>query len=1544
MSQGIENAIAVIGMAGRFPGAASVGEFWNVLRQGLDVCTEFTDEELSGHVSRSLLENSRFVKRGYVLEGAENFDPECFGYSPAEAAGIDPQQRLLLMTARDAMEDAGYAPGTLSGDVSVGVWTSVSPSGGLKDQKSFSSDPAGYMGALLANDKDYASSRISYKLNLKGPSMTVQTACSSSLVGVSLACQSLLDYGCDMALAGGATVIFPQKAGYLSLEEGGLSADGRCHAFDHRASGMNFGSGVAMVLLKRLEDAEADGDHVYGIIRGFAVNNDGSDKVGFTAPSVSGQRAVIEEALAQADVPASSITYVETHGTGTPMGDPIEVKALSLAYGKEGGPCELGSVKSNVGHLNAAAGAAGLVKAMLCLEHAEIPPLMNFEAPNPALELEKTRFTVGAPLHSWTASPRRAGVSSFGLGGTNCHLILEEAPKKDSASPEKQAARILPFSARSDESVKKECRQFADWALAHPEASFRDAAFTLQNGREAQPFRRAVVASSLAGAAKELQEERWIGQPGGIPKEGARACFMFPGAGSQHVGMGQGLYRDNAVFREAVDECAETVRKLAGFDVREMLYPSEDRKAWAEEAINMPLGGFCSLFAVEWAMARVWMSLGVRPAAVGGHSFGQYPAAAVAGIMSPEDALKVAVKRGQLMDKVKSGGMVLAFASEEQIRPFLKGSLSLAVINTDRLCTVAGEDGDLEALEAALKEKRMHFRRVQASRPGHSCFMDPILDEFGAFMKTIPLHEPAIPMLSNVTGTWMTPGQAQDPENWTKHIRSTVRFFDDMSALFEDSGLAAMEVGPGRVLSAMLRRHPKAKGRAVISSMHDAGLEEDDSLVLLKAEAAAFCAGVGMDFEMEEGAGRISLPAVPFDEKPFPVTPKGSTPEATGGRALLKSLMNKQEGIENWFFMPLWNRTARLSDSLPQKGIPRTWAVFEDGYGISAPLCDRLAEAGCTVVRVRMGSRYLNEANVYTIDPLNEGHYAQLFQELKNMGISLDRIVHAWTLSPQERTTRSPENLQHFTQIGYSSLICVARGLTAAGMDQDMGVAVLTNEVQSVTGDEALIPEKALVLGPCRVMPSEYRGIQTLSIDLDPEGTPMSPETVCSVIRDVSAIPAGEASTEGWVPVRAYRRGFAWEQSFQHVHHSLTGPVPLKEGGCYVITGGFGGVAGVLSGFLADKYKARIVLTSRRAVPAREQWEEWTVGHGKDDFGVQAIGRIRDLENRGAQVLAVQADVASADDMDRAWKAVRERFGHVDGIFHAASVAASSMIQVQTPQRSAQVLGPKVYGALNIEKFADEEKPDFVFLFSSISSHVGALGHTDYTAACLFLDCLAHTLNGRAPYRVLAVNWGYWQGVGIGVKLLPKLIDLLGNDVDVRGILPMEGMQCIERALAAPVDQMIVSTSDYQALIHVFLRSTKDALRNYETYNASSSRSSRPNLASAYRKPSTAAEEIICGVWQELLGFDGLGVDDNFFDLGGDSLHALPMVGKLEEIFRIKVPVRVVITENTVAKLAAWLVSQDKTPGRTERIAKVYLKIKSMTPEEIRKMAAARGK
>ena len=634
-----DTKIAIIGMAGRFPGADNVGQFWENLKNGFDALQHFSDQELEERVAPEIMNDPNFVKAGYIMNGVEQFDADFFNFIPAQANFIDPQQRLFLECAWEALEHAGYVPENVHG--AVGVYASAALSSYIFNLASdFSmSNPLRFFEILMGNDKDYLATHVSYKLNLRGPSVVVQSACSSSLVGACLACQGLLDYHCDMALAGGVFIKVPQKVGYLYGEgNDGVSRDAHCRAFDAKASGMIYGNGVGIVVLKRLVEALEDGDTVYAVIRGFAINNDGSSKVGFTAPSVDGQAEVIAEALSMADVNPKSITYVEAHGTGTPMGDPIEITALSRAYeAKKRGYCAIGSVKTNIGHLNTAAGVSSLIKTALALKHKILTPSLHFEEPNPEIDFEHSPFYVNTELKHWESygAPLRAGVSSFGLGGTNVHMILEEAPVVESSGYHR-AWHLLVLSARTETALNKVTERLIVYLKENPDINLSDVAYTLQVGRKAFAHRKIVVCRDRDDAISLLENsdsDRVLISTDNSQFETKSVVFMFPGAGSQYVNMGLDLYQNESVFRETVDQCAEYLKPVLQSDLRDVLYPKANRLDEAtKKKINEPCTALPALFVIDYALARLWQSWGIEPVSMIGHSLGEYVAATLAGV------------------------------------------------------------------------------------------------------------------------------------------------------------------------------------------------------------------------------------------------------------------------------------------------------------------------------------------------------------------------------------------------------------------------------------------------------------------------------------------------------------------------------------------------------------------------------------------------------------------------------------------------------------------------------------------------------------------------------------------------------------------------------------------------------------------------------------------------------------------------------------------------------------------------------------------------
>jgi acyl transferase domain-containing protein/NAD(P)-dependent dehydrogenase (short-subunit alcohol dehydrogenase family)/acyl carrier protein len=878
--------IAIVGLSGRFPGAGDVETFWRNLREGVESISSFEEQP----------QRPGYVPRAGALDGVELFDARFFGYSPREAELMDPQQRLFLEESWKALEDAGIDPARPPGR--IGVFAGSGLPSYLLDHVYPHRDRLDAYQAAVANDKDFLATRVAYKLDLRGPGLTVQTACSTSLVAVCVACQSLMNGDCDAALAGGVTLRLPQRAGYVHVEEGILSPDGHCRAFDAEARGTVPGSGVGVVVLKRLSDALRDGDGVRAVIRGWALNNDGGGKAGYTAPLAEGQATAIQEALALAEVEPETVSYVEAHGTGTRLGDPIEVAALNRAFaGAES--CWLGSVKTNIGHLDCAAGVAGLIKTVLALQHREIPPTLHFRQPSPEIELGP--FRVVDRLTEWTSEgPRRAGVSSFGIGGTNAHVVLEEAPSSIlPRSAGEDAPALLLLSAKTPAALEVVTANLVRHLETHPELDLRDVAFTLQTGRQPLEVRRAAV-------VRDRNDLSWATarpEPGYVP-----VAFLFPGQGAQHERMAAELREP--VFQRELDRCSSIVgRDLLAGDLR-------------QTELAQP-----ALFAVEYALARLWMSWGVEPEALLGHSVGEFVAACLAGVFSLEDALALVAERGRLVQATLPGAMLSVPLGEEALADWLDGELSLAAVNGPDLCVVSGPFEAIERLESKLPASR----RLHTSHAFHSALVEPAVAPFRERVARVERRPPRIPFLSNVTGTWITAEEATDPDYWARHLRQPVRFAPAVAALLAEPRRLLLEVGPGTTLTTLVRRGGEARDRIVPSLPHpqDSGT---DTQAILGAAGRLWLMGVPL--VAAQPGRKVALPTYPFEGERYWMEPEARKPVTLG----------KRPDPADWLYLPTWKRTLPTGALEPAKEEGEVWVISSDGHELGKRLGGILRE------------------------------------------------------------------------------------------------------------------------------------------------------------------------------------------------------------------------------------------------------------------------------------------------------------------------------------------------------------------------------------------------------------------------------------------------------------------------------------------------------------------------------------------------------------------------------------------------------------------------
>jgi acyl transferase domain-containing protein/acyl carrier protein len=1519
------NEIAIIGMDVRVPGATSLGDFWRNLRNGVESITALSDEELE--VPRltpaGLMNDPNYVKAGAIVEGVELFDPAFFGFTPREAEFMDPQIRLLLQSAWSTLERAGYDPERYRG--AIGVFVGAASSGYLMEKIVFNREireslEKGYSSVFLWNERDTVATLISYKLNLTGPSLTVQTYCSTSMVAVHLACQSLLTGESEMALAGGVSISTPQKSGYLYKEGMILSPDGHCRVFDADAKGTIFGNGLGLVLLKRMSDAIADGDTIHAVIKGSAINNDGSQKAGYTAPSVVSQSKVIAEALAVSDVKPDTIHYVEAHGTATPIGDPIEIEALTKAFRLNTQArqfCAIGSVKGNIGHLDRAAGVTSLIKTVLALENREIPPTLHHQRPNPMIDFASSPFFVNTELAEWKSNgiPRRAGVNALGFGGTNVHVVLEEAPPPR-PSDQARSHQLLLLSARTKKALDRATVNLAEHLRQHPELNLADVAYTLQVGRRLFKHSRMLVCTSMQDAVSALESidpKRLFTQP--LEYQDPPVVFMFPGQGSQYVNMGLELYQGERVFTEAIDHCSQLLQPHLGLDLRQVLYPSNAQITVAEEQLIQTQFTQPALFVVEYALARLWMSWGVKPQAMIGHSIGEYVAACLAGVLSLEDALKVVAGRARLIQAQPRGAMLAVHLPERDVLSLLNDRLSVAAVNSPSLCVVSGSFDEVRALEERLEKKGIPNRRLHTSHAFHSIMMGAVLEPFADLLRQIEFKSPQIPFVSNVTGTWITADEAMNPDYWVSHVRQSVRFGDDVAELSKDAKRILLEVGPGQALSTLAKQCDGAQSFLYppLSSLPGPRDRVTSIASMLQTLGKLCLAGVQVDWEgfhADERRQRIPLPTYPFDQQRCWIEPK----EKESFTLAQPAARLKKADAADWYYIPSWKRSTPLAfHARGEDARPVSCLVFLDDCGLGSRLADKLSKLGHTVVTVSVGKQFhRRESDAYDLNPRQPEDYRSLLRELRREGRVPRVIGHCWCVTPSHSTSSSHDSMEQCLDLGFFSLICLTQAMGDLGQRDPVQMLVISNNMHDVGGETVLSPEKATVLGPCKVIPQEYPNIACGNIDIE------LPEWGSAEEQQLLEQLAGECFAETSHSIVAYRSNYRWVKTYEPIRleEASHRSVRLREEGVYLITGGLGGIGLVLAEHLARTVRAKLILTGRTGLPSRVQWNEWLESHDDQDVVSRRIRKVRALEELGAEVLVVAADTTDRGQMQSVIGQAEEKFGEIHGVIHAAGIAGGGMVQLKTREIATDVFSPKVKGTLVLADVLENKQLDFLILCSSVASIFGGIGQVDYCGANAFLDAFANCHSFRTNLNPISINWDAWQEVGMAVNTaIPEALKAARAESLKSALSPQEGVNAFTRILGSGLSQVIVSTKDLNILLQAQntlsppnVQGQAGATLTNESESpittAASSLHPRPELDNDYVPPQDALQKAIAETWQKLLGVDQIGAHDNFFDLGGHSLLAMQVVSRMREVFQVELPMRLLFEASTVAALA----------------------------------------
>ncbi|HEY2291007.1 MAG TPA: beta-ketoacyl synthase N-terminal-like domain-containing protein [Thermoanaerobaculia bacterium] len=1536
--------IAVVGMSGRFPGARSLDELWRNLRDGVESITFFSEEELiASGVDPALLRDAAYVRAKGVAEGVEMFEPAFFGFTPREAELMDPQHRLLLECSWEALEDAGVDPGRFPGRAAVYVGSGTSSyllANLLANPEEMRR--AGTLQVLILNDRDFAATRLSYKLNLRGPSAVVQTACSTGLMAVHMACQSLLAGEADLAVAGAVSITAPLKNGYLYQEGSIASPDGHCRSFDAGAGGSVAGTGAGVVVLKRLADALEAGDPIHAVILGSAANNDGSAKVGFTAPSIEGQAEAIAEGLLMADVEPDSIAYVEGHGSATALGDPIEVAALRQAFahaGHAGGRVALGSIKSNVGHLNAAAGIAGLIRAVLALEHATIPPTVGFERPNPQVDFGP--FYVPAEAAPWPADlhPRRAAVSSFGLGGTNVHAVLEAAPESEPSGPSRPW-QLLTVSARTPTALEAQAGRLAD-RLEAGDLNLADVAFTLQAGRKAFGHRRAVVCKDVEDAVAALRGGRGAA---GVFEGGQRpVVFLFPGLGDHYVDLGRELYDSEPVFAAEVDRCAEILRLHLGLDIREILFSAGPRAAGSGERktdlramlrrersagdrrLDRTEYAQPILFAIEYALARLLMAWGVQPQAMIGYSLGEYVAACLSGVLPLEDALALVARRAKLIQDLPGGAMLAVPLPEAEVRPLLGEGLAISATNGPHFTVVGGTEEAVADLEGRLKERGATCLRLTTTHAFHTPMMRPAVDELTKLAGTVATGAPKIPYISNVTGTWITAADLQDPGYWALHMVQPVRFAEGLSELLRDPDRVMVEVGPGSTLAALVRQHPDAgAGRVAVTTLRRASEEGADLALLLDALGRLWVAGVPFDPEgLYAGARRhrARLPTYPFERQRCWIDPPqgGTVPSQTPGA---------RRDLADWFWIPAWKQTPLAAAPAIAEG---PWLVFLDRGGLGERIAARLRREGRRVTTVAQGSAFQAEGDAVTIDPARRQDYDALLQHLG--GELPTTVLHLWGITGAEPSFGDAQTA------GLLSLTFLEQALTALGGGSGpVHLAMVADGLHDVADGDPVHPGKATVLGAVRVIHQESARLTCATIDVR-----SGEDRLVDQLLAEASLPAG--SREDAVAFRGRRR---WARTFERARLEESGASLLKPGAAYLITDGVHGGGAVLAELLVRSLGASVALVVPPEFPASERWDGWeglpAVPPGQDVIGA-AVKRLSGLTAEERRRLRLVR--AEAGDLSEV-----RALGPLQGVFHTAGAFTGGLIQLKTPEALRAALDPTVLGAEAwlAALAAEPQPPAFVLLMSSTLAFTGGLGQLDVAAGGAFLDALARRramLSADVGPFTVAAHWDpyQWDGWLIATAaggLAGMQPEELQKSLAAFGVPAAQSGEALRRLLAATLPQVVVAARDLPTLI-----AEADAV-NAETLLAQMAplhrgeKAQRPGLSTAYVEPRDEREAKLAALWEELFGIAPVGVEDSFLELGGHSLLAIQMVTQIRTLFDADLPVTALFEAPTIAELAK-LIGRARGEESEEDLEALLALVEGLSPEEAERKLSEMG-
>ncbi|MER0239565.1 beta-ketoacyl synthase N-terminal-like domain-containing protein [Fulvimarina sp. MAC8] len=1475
-----EEKVAIIGMAGRFPGAEDIDAFWRLLDAGQCGLRSLSVAELQeAGVDAIQGERGEYVPVWGGFDDPTGFDAEFFGYSPRDAALLDPQQRVFLECAYHALEHSGH--GGRDTKDRVGVFAA----GSLNSYFANVAMDASHNGAVdplhagLSNVGGMMASRVAYHLDLRGPSVGIQATCSSALVAVHLSMRALLARETDIAIAGAASVLTPRPIGYTHSAGGIAASDGTCRPFDAAAGGTVFTNGVGALVLKRLGDATKDGDTIYAIIRGSAIGNDGSAKVGVTAPSVSGQAAVLQSALETAAIDPASIDYFEAHGTGTALGDPIEIDALNRIYGKAfmsaGRTCAIGSVKGNLGHMDAAAGMGGIIKAILAMQNGKIPPSINFDRPNPRCRFDAGPFRVAKEALDWPETddrPRRAAISAFGMGGANAHLIIEQGSRPAGAGPLDAAdiPVLLPLSARNPEALEIMRHDLATHLEGSSAPALADAAYTLQTGRRDMPHRLAVLARQPRQAIEALRAGEAPTLVSGQPLSGEPSLiFLFPGQGVQYRGIAGGLFRSEPVFREALEACLDLAPNE--LDLRALLLSPDEADPHAPERTQATQP---ALFAFEYALARMLCEKGLAPRALLGHSIGEYAAACLAGVFTLEDAMHVVCERGRLMQSCEPGSMLSVALTPAEAQNIVSQDVELAAINGPRSCVLAGTKDAIAKLADQFDRSGLGCRLLRTSHAFHSFMMEPVAEEFAKVLATVALNRPQRDIVSNVTGNWLTDEQATDPAYWVEQMRRPVQFGPGIASLMTLDSPVFLECGPGSTLTRLAHQQSVENSRA-FAVIPEAQSSADTSDGIRLALGALWTAGLDIDWarvQTIERPRRVGLPGYPFQRRSHWIAPPTHKMDGThlGDAAVDGSLRLKRP--RDWFSQPVWSRKTVPAPCARRKS--KRWLLIN-----ASDVTQAAGEfpAGVETIAVERGQEFAALSGGYVLDFHNADHYRSLFADLAARDSMPDQIVCAAGLADGEADAAMRS--------------AIALGQALAGLDDAPGVlTIVGSHMHRVIGNEETDPRMAGLPASLIALSQEIGPVECRSLDLADRQWPVAG------LAGYLASPFDDR-----LRVAALRNSYLWVAGHEAMPLEVPETVPaLQKGATYLVAGDVSeGLGMVYARAIVRDLQGKAIIVTRPGLPAPSEWEGWLATHTPHEPICRLIRSLRQLGNPGEDFLVLSGALDDADWLKASLSEAQAAFGSIQGVFECFAMgdAFHCPLGELDAERLAAPWRAKAGAISALSAALEGLQPQFVLVQSSLSTLVGGPGLVAYAGANGFLDAFVEARTGRNKPVWQAINWDHYR---------PDELDReAAGGFYANALDSDEVWRSTQAVLANPhVARAIVSPFALAARIKDAIGPQTPATVSTVTTPAPASRpSGKPFVA-----PGDEIEVSVAKVMGELLGIEKVGADDNFFELGGHSLLAIQVVTRLRNEFGIDLPMRALLFEApTVSGIASVL-------------------------------------